>query len=216
MRRHLSLVIIALMVVAAFVLYERLPERIPSHWNVRGEVDGWSSRRFGAFGIPAIAFAIWALTRLLPRIDPRRANYAKFADTYDLLVLSIIVFLGVLHGAILANALGYPVSMDRIVGLGVGALFLVIGNVLPRARPNWFVGIRTPWTLSSDRVWERTHRVGGYAFAAIGLAMIVSTLLAPVAFFPVVIAGSMGTVAFVLIYSYVAWRQEGGRGGAAG
>jgi len=113
-----------------------------------------------------------------------------------------------MHIIILGAALGYPVAMDRVFPVGLGVLFIVIGNLLPRARPNWFVGIRTPWTLSSDRVWEKTHRFGGHVFVVAGILMILSG---------VVVAAWARTglsvlialcAASVVIYSYVEWKRE--------
>jgi uncharacterized membrane protein len=115
-----------------------------------------------------------------------------------------------MHLGILGFTLGLPIAVDRVI-FGCAALLLILlGNLLPRARPNWFVGIRTPWTLSNDRVWERTHRVGGYAIAAAGVVMLATLFLAPTYVMPITIAVGMITTVFVLGYSYVAWRQERG------
>jgi len=149
--------------------------------------------------------------RWLPRIDPRGANYPKFAGTFNGLFISIMLFILGMHFVILASALGYPVAMGRWVPIGMGAFFIVMGNLLPRARPNWFVGIRTPWTLSSDRVWEKTHRLAGYVFVVlgvlIGLIGVVSggsDLVMPW------LGGLIGIAALSLVvYSYVEWRREG-------
>jgi uncharacterized membrane protein len=145
--------------------------------------------------------------QVLPRLDPRRANYAKFQDTYDTVVLAIVAMDLVLQVGILGSALGWPVGVDNLVPLGVGGLFIVLGNVMPRARPNWFLGIRTPWTLSNDLVWERTHRVGGYLFMIAGvLMMTLSFLRSPAvvnSVIGVMIALTLGTIP----YSYFIWRK---------
>ena len=104
----------------------------------------------------------------MPRIDPRAENYARFGEAYEVIVASVLVLLLVTHGIMLAVALGYHVSVARIVPALVGALFVVIGNMMPLVRPNWWFGIRTPWTLSNDRVWARTHRLAGYCMTAGG------------------------------------------------
>jgi len=200
-------------VLAAFVVsaiaYRRLPERVPVHWDVHGNVNGYGSRFAGAFGMPLLMLGLWLLLRLLPRIDPRRANYAKFADTYDLFVDSLVGLLLVMQLALLANTLGWPVSMERVAPVLIGLQFIILGNALPRARPNWWFGIRTPWTLSNDRVWARTHRVAGYLLAGAGAVLLLIGAFAPTSLafalgVGAVVAASVGS----LVYSYFAWRQE--------
>jgi uncharacterized membrane protein len=210
MRKYLPALFIAVTLLISALVYARLPEQIPSHWNARGEVDGYSSRAVGAFLLPLVALGLWGLMRLLPRIDPRRQNYDKFQGMYELLIISVVGFLCVMHLGILAFSLGYPVAVDRLIMVCIGLLFIVLGNLLPRARPNWFVGIRTPWTLSNDRVWERTHRAGGYVFMLAGVAMIATIWLAPVYTMHVVIGTAVFISLFVIGFSYFAWRQERG------
>jgi uncharacterized membrane protein len=210
MRKWLPFFFIAFTLLVTVAVYDRLPERMPTHWNMRGEVDGWSSRPFGAFGIPVLTIALWGFLRILPKIDPRRANYDKFRSTYDILIASVIGFMSVLHLGALAFALGLPIAFDRVVFVSIALLHLLLGNFLPRARPNWFVGIRTPWTLSNDRVWERTHRVGGYAFTLGGAVMLVTAVFAKQYSLWILLAVAMAVTTFVLVYSYVVWRQEGG------
>lgn len=210
MRRYLPGLFILVAFGASVLVYGRLPDRIPSHWNAAGEIDSYTSRFPGAFMMPTIALALWGLFRLLPKIDPRRQNYAKFQGMYDALIAAVIGFLCLIHIGILAFSLGWPIAVDRLVVGGVAVLFLVLGNLLPRARPNWFVGLRTPWTLSSDRVWERTHRVGGYAFVLAGLVLLGTLFVAPGLVMQVTVGAAFAIGTFVLAYSYYAWRQERG------
>jgi immunity protein, SdpI family len=202
-----------LCIVAAFatsaLVWTRLPDRVPVHWDSHGTVNGYGSRFAGALMLPAAMLGLWLLLRVLPRIDPRRANYAKFADTYDLIVNSLVALFLVMHLALLASALGWPVSMERVAPVLVGLQFLILGNALPRARPNWWFGIRTPWTLSNDRVWARTHRIAGYLLAGAGAVLLLIGAFAPTSLafalgVGAVVAASVGS----LVYSYFAWRQE--------
>jgi len=206
--RWFGLIVVVLMLVASAVLYAYLPERVPTHWNARGEVDGWSSRGVAAFLMPLLGLGMWALLNVLPKIDPKRANYERFDETYWLVVGLIILFLGVIHGAMLANALGVPIGMERITPLGVGLLFVVLGNYLPRVKPNWWMGIRTPWTLESPHVWQRTHRVGGWCFVAAGVLLMISTLLpAHLLIWAVVLVTAVASLV-PTVYSYLLWRRE--------
>ena len=208
MRKWLAPVLILAAVVFSIAVYSRLPERTPVHWDLHGEVTRYGSRAEGAFFAPSFMLLIWLLLRFLPRIDPRRANYEKFADTYDLLINSVVALFLVMHVALIGTALGWPVSMTRLGPALIGLQFVILGNALPRARPNWWFGIRTPWTLSNDRVWTRTHRVGGYLLAAAGVVLLLAAVHPAQWIFALglvaVIAAGFGS----LVYSYFAWKQE--------
>jgi uncharacterized membrane protein len=194
--------------VFSLAAYSRLPDRVPTHWGLDGQVDGWSGRTIAAFMLPTAMIGIWALLYFLPIIDPRRENYVKFRGTYDTIVAAVLAVMLVIHGVALSNGLGYDVPVGRVVPFAVGGLLVLIGNLLPRARPNWFVGIRTPWTLSNDRVWERTHRVGGLAIVIAGIAMIGAGVFPGAWSVGLAIAIAVATSGFTIIYSYIAWRQE--------
>jgi uncharacterized membrane protein len=208
MRKWIPLIAVLAGFAFSAVVYSRLPDQMPVHWNWAGEVDGWAGRTQGAFMMPALALAVWALMRFLPRIDPRRANYVKFGDTYELIVAAIVVMLVLIHIAVLGAALGWPISIGRVVPALIGALLLLLGNVLPRARPNWWFGIRTPWTLSNDRVWDRTHRVGGYMLAGAGCLMLLSAAVPSPWTVALAFAGAMVAGLGSVVYSYIVWRQE--------
>jgi uncharacterized membrane protein len=203
-----SALVIATAAALSAAVYPRLPDRMPVHWTFSGEADRFGTRIEGAWLVPAVMVAVWLVTRLLPRIDPRQANYAKMQSTYDFVVDAILTAMLAMHVVVLAAGLGHVVSMRRFVPLLFGAFFVALGNVLPRTRPNWWFGVRTPWTLSSDRVWTRTHRVAGYAMTATGVVVLVSAVLPGV--WPLVLAIAVAVIAafWMVIYSYVVWRQE--------
>jgi len=206
--RWLGPAVVAAMWAFAAAVYTRLPERIPSHWNLQGEVDGWMHKPWGAVALPLVAAFTLATLWVLPRIDPRRANVEHSADDRRLIVNLLILFFAVLQAATFGQALGWPVQVDRVIPVAIGLLFVAIGNYLPRIRSNWFLGIRTPWTMSSDRVWRATHRVGGRAFVAAGLVMALSALLPASARAWATGAAIAVAVALPLAYSYVAWRRD--------
>ena len=211
MRKWYPWLVVGTALVFTGIVYPRLPEQIATHWDVSGVVNGWSGRLAGAMLIPGIMVIMALLLPRLPAIDPRRVNYEKFRPTYDLIINAVLTMLAVLHIAMLGVALGWPVSMARLTPIMAGGLFVVLGNVLPRARPNWLVGIRTPWTLSNDRVWERTHRLGGFMFVAAGVALMLGAA-APTRLVGPLILGAVMVAAIVpLVYSYVAWKQETSR-----
>lgn len=201
-----------LIVVAAIIItgavFSRLPATIPTHWNIAGGVDGYSGRAWGAWGLPGLLLLLWGMLRWLPAIDPRGDNYARFTGAFEGIIVLVMLFVFGAQMVILAAALGQPVSMERLGPIGMGLLLMGVGNLLPRAKPNWFVGIRTPWTLSSDRVWERTHRIGGYFLVAGGALIVIAGIVVPALAFKTMIAVCAGSAVFLLIYSYIAYRQE--------
>jgi uncharacterized membrane protein len=205
--------LIAAMWAFALAIYPRLPDRIPTHWNLRGQADGWDGPG-AAFLFPAIATGTWLLMLVLPRIDPRRANWEKFRGEVRLLVGVLVLFFAWIEAVVLGAALGWALDTGRAVMGGVGVLLVVIGNYLPRIRSNWFMGIRTPWTLSSESVWRDTHRIGGRAFVAGGVAMVLAGFIPGVLAQLLAIAAVMVSTLIPVVYSYLAWRREAaGRAG---
>ena len=216
MRKWIPLLIVAAAFLASAVVYPRLPATIPTHWDMSGQPNGWSNRVWGAWLIPIFLLGMWALVGILPKIDPRGSNYAKFGGAFEAIIVAIMLFVLALHIVALRAALGHPMQMQRILPIGVGVLLIVIGNLLPRARPNWFVGIRTPWTLSSDRVWEKTHRFGGRVFVAGGLTITIASLLWVQAAHVVLFVVMVLVASSAVIYSYVEWKREQSASGAVG
>ena len=209
-RRWIGLVVIAAMLVFTAVVYSSLPERIPTHWNFRGEVDGWSSRLWGSLLAPLVSAGIWVLLPVLRRIDPRRRNYERFDATFRLLVNLLIVFFAGIHVIVLGAGLGWAIDMTRAILVIVGLMFVALGNYLPRLRSNWWMGIRTPWTLESESVWRSTHRLAGYTFVIGGLATAALALLPSPVVVGVAMAVMVTAVVVPAIYSYVAYRRERG------
>ena len=201
-------IILAAMFAASAAAWPQVGPRVPMHWNIRGEVDGYGGRVEGLLFVPVLAVGIYALLRVLPRLDPARANYPAFAGSYAVIRLALTALFGAVHGVVLAAALGAPVEVGRLVPAAVGGLFVVIGSVLGRVRPNYFVGIRTPWTLASARSWERTHRVGGRVFAAAGVSFVVAGLTGVPALFVAALVLDGIALVGVVVYSYLVWRDD--------
>ncbi|RDI99989.1 DUF1648 domain-containing protein [Dyella solisilvae] len=174
----LAFVVVALAAVAW--LYPSLPQQVPIHWNMQGVPDGYRPRPWGA-AMPVLVMAGFALLLwLLPRISPRGFELSTFASVYALLMLAVQAALLVILLAGLLVSAGYAVPMWKVMSLSLGALLMVLGNFMGKLRKNFFIGIRTPWTLASDAVWERTHRVGGWIFVATGaLVMLAASLGGP-------------------------------------
>jgi len=202
--------LLALDLAVSIYAYPHLPARVPIHWDWRGQPNRWGSPFTGAFLTFLITAGVYLLFLILPRLDPRRANYARFTDTYRFLRLIFVLFMVGLHWVTLAGSLGWPVPMDRAVMTGVSALFLVLGNVMGRIRPTWFVGIRTPWTLSDEGVWTRTHRLGGRVWVVAGLLGIVGGLIGGPAGQVAFLAAMVAAGVIPVVYSYLAFRKVHG------
>jgi len=206
--RWFGLVIAVVALAISVWTYSSLPPTVATHWNLRGMPDGFSSR-FVAVAIgPVIIVGITLLFNLLPKIDPRRENYARFLSTYWLFANAVIVFMLIPHGMVIATGLGYSVRIDRLMPLFIGLLFVVIGNYLTRVEPNWFVGIRTPWTLSSDTVWRKTHRTGGWLMVIGGIALATGAFLPRSALLPLLIGTIVVVAVIPIVQSYVLWKRE--------
>lgn len=194
--------------LVAIYFYFHFPDRVPSHWNFKGEVDGYSGPFWAAFLVPLMMIAMYIMFFFLPYFDPKKEDYAKFAPTYHKFKSLIVVFLFVLFILTGINGLGYKINIGLLIPLIVGVLFAIIGSLLNKIKMNWFMGIRTPWTMSSEAVWNKTHAVSGKVL------MFAGILFAITAFLP----GILKIIGFVLalvaiifglpIYSYYLYRQE--------
>jgi len=208
-KRWVSPLVIAAMAIFAAVVFPDLPDRIPTHFGVSGEPDDWMARWPGAFSFSGIALGLWLLLLGLRRIDPRRAHYERFDDTYWTILNVITLLLAATQAMSLGLGLGWPIDASRVLYVIMGLFFLILGNYLPRLKSNWWIGIRTPWTLDSERAWRDTHRVGGRTFVIGGLLVVLAAL-----FLPRGVREWVGTPAIVfavatpVVYSYFAYRRE--------
>jgi uncharacterized membrane protein len=206
--RWFGLVVAVVAVAVSVWAYSRLPQVVATHWNLQGTPDGYSSRFWAAAVMPLIIAGLTGLFNVLPKVDPRHENYAKFLNTYWLIANAVLVFAAVAHALILANALGYTVQVDRLLPVGVGLLFAFLGNYLTRVEPNWFIGVRTPWTLSSDAVWRKVHRTAGWLFVIAGVVIAAGAFAPRDAFAPLFIATIVVAAAIPVVQSYVLWKRE--------
>lgn len=194
--------------VASFIIYPHLPERVASHWNLKGEVDRYSSRAVGAFGPPIMTAVMYIMMLLLPLIDPRKQNYQKFAAAYRLLRAVMVVFMISFYGVVVANAQGYLIPVGRVAMTGVALLFIVMGNFMGQIRQNYFVGIKTPWTLANEVVWQKTHRLAARLWVGAGLIGLLAALAGGVAG-SVIMGVSLGVAVIIpVVFSYLEFRRQ--------
>jgi len=201
-------IILVAMFAAAAIAWPHAPDRIPVHWNISGQVDRYGGRFEGLLLMPLVALGVYVVMLVLPRIDPGRANYARFRGAYNAIRIALVAFFAVFDFIVQKSAFTGRVNMGRLAPLAMGILFVFLGALLGKIRPNWFVGIRTPWTLSSKLSWVRTHRAGGWLFILVGLATIVASFFSlPVSFW-VLIGGLTGGTIGLVVYSYLLWRRD--------
>jgi len=205
----LVLVMIIGATLAGLLLWSRLPEQMASHWNFNDQVDGYMSRFWGVFMVPLITLGMFVLFLVIPSIDPLKANIAQFREAFNLFIVLMVVFMLYIYGLTLAWNLGYTdFKISTSILPAIGLLFIFIGFMLRRAKRNFFIGIRTPWTLSSDQVWNKTHQLGSILFMASGaLAVVGSFFGGPTAFWMLMIP-IFGSTIFLVIYSYILYRRE--------
>jgi uncharacterized membrane protein len=185
--------------------------QFPVHWGLNGEPDRFAGPFEAFFVLPLIAAGVVAFLAVIPLLDPRGDNLRKSASFYLTTWIAALVFLAVLQVVMALSATGAiemsRTMLPRIVTCGVSLLLLVMGNVLGKARPNWFAGVRTPWTLSSDLAWDKTHRLAGRLFVGMGLAGAVAAWLLPPAWMmPLLLAGNFAVAAVTVLYSWLVWK----------
>ena len=200
-------IIIGLLFAAGIILYPSLPARMDSHWDAQGAVNGTMPRFWGAFLMPIIALLLVALLFAIPYIDPRRRNIERFRGIYDSFVVVMVLFLAYLHGLTLAWNLGLRFSFLPWFLPAMALLFWYLGHLVGEAQPNWFIGIRTPWTLSSDDVWRKTHALGAKLFKLTAIVTLVGVLVPALAFLFLLVP-VLATALFLVVYSYVLYRKE--------
>jgi uncharacterized membrane protein len=200
--------IIVLSFALAAYFYPQMPERVASHWNAAGQVDGYMSKFWGLFLMPVISVLVYGLFLLIPVMDPKKENIAKFRGYFDGFVVIMMLFLFYLYVLTLLWNLGYmSFSMTALLAPAFGVLFYYCGVLVENAKMNWFIGIRTPWTLSSENVWDKTHKLGGRLFKVAGIISVAGFLLPDYAIF-IMMAPVLLSSLYLVVYSYMEYRKE--------
>ena len=197
------------------VLYPSLPDKIPTHWNIHGEIDGWGSKTWAVFLMPGMIIGFLGLFAALPALSPKNFEVDTFKSTYLYIMLTVVGLFMYIHAVTLYAAWNgvhgvKGVDTGRLLVGGIFVFFGLMGNVMGKVRRNFYIGIKVPWTLASDRVWNDTHRLAAWTMvlgSVIGLLIIVTGLSMIAAF--VILIGST----FVpIIYSFVHYKNLEGRG----
>jgi uncharacterized membrane protein len=211
-----QLLVIGAMFAAAAWAWPQLPDRLPIHWNIHGEVDGWGNKFMGLLLMPIIVLGMYLLMLLLPRLDPGKANYQNFQKVYGIIRVVFVAYMAAIYVATLVAAFGHSVNMTTVILPLVGVLFIVLGNFLGKIRPNWFVGIRTPWTLSSQLSWDKTHRLAGWLFILMGVLFFPVALIQTTCALIAMLVIDAACVTWMVVYSYLVYRNDPHRTPPAG
>lgn len=189
-----------------FYFYPQMPEKMASHWNIRGDVDGYMPKVWALFLMPIISAVLFLVFLLIPRIDPLKANIEKFREYFDWFVVLIIGFLFYIYALTILWSFGHRFDMGQVLSPALGALFYYAGILTSNARKNWFIGIRTPWTMSNERVWNKTNKLGGKMFKISGVICLFGIVFPAYAFWFVILP-ALFTSVYTIIYSYFEYRK---------
>jgi len=207
-----SVIAIVILVLIPFILagifYPRMPEVMASHWNARGEADGTIPRFWGLFLFPLISVVIAAILLAVPKIDPLKANIQKFKGYYYGFIVSFLVYFLYIYVLTLVWNLGWKFDFNLMIIPSIGVLMIIIGVLISKAKRNFFIGIRTPWTLSSDEVWNKTHRLGGKLFTIAGVIIMLMSFIPETDVYLLLIL-ILGVTAWLVLYSYLLYRKLG-------
>ncbi|MFZ2152446.1 MAG: SdpI family protein [Microgenomates group bacterium] len=201
-KKFIPLIIILIGFIVAFLSSPYLPSQLASHWDARGLVNGYSSKLFGLYFIPVLSLCFYFLFLFLPSIDPYKNNFKQFVPHYNNFVTVILGFFFYIHSLTIFWNLGYQFNMIQLLSPAFFGLFYFTATLIRVAKRNWFVGIRTPWTMSSDRVWRETHSLGGQLFKYVAFTCLVGLFYPDLAIFFLIIP-VLGITLFLFIYSYV-------------
>lgn len=208
MRKHfLPLTMIGLLILAWIIVFPQLPDQVPIHWNLKGEADGFATKINAMLSTLGIMVLLYVTMAFLPKVDPRKSNYKYFSKSYNIIMNVLLGVFFVVNLFVIFNANGYDVPMSTLGPLVIGIIFLVLGNYMPQVRSNFFIGIRTPWTLSSDEVWKKTHRAASKIFFFGGLVLIATTFASDIWKETVFIVVISITIIAPYLYSYYLYRK---------
>lgn len=199
---------IALSIAMAALAYPYMPERMASHWNAAGEADGYMDSVYSLAMLPALLIMFLLMYVFIPRIDPLKHNIKEFRGYFDMFIILISAFFIYVYSLVIASNLGFVFSMTQMMVPALGGLFYYIGILTENAKRNWFIGIRTPWTLSSDRVWNRTHKLGGRLFKMAGVIAVLGILFPDYSILFVLIP-VLAVSAYTIVFSYVEYQKRG-------
>jgi len=211
MKIKITQILITSFILASFLLgaylYSQMPERMASHWGSSGSVNGYMPKLWGLFLMPIISIILFLAFLVIPKIDPLKENIAKFRSYFDLFILLIFGFLFYLYLLTIAWNLGYRFNIIQLMAPAFGLLIYYAGVLIENSKQNWFIGIRTPWTLSSEKVWNKTNRQAGKLFKAAGVIAVLGAVFPQYAIALILVSVILAAI-YPLAYSYLEYQRE--------
>ena len=195
-------VLVLLTFVVGIVIYPHMPNKVASHWNAAGEVDGHMSKFWGVFLMPIICLVCILLFIFIPKMDPLKKNFKAFEKEFNMFILVLFLFFFYIYLLTIFWNLGYDINIGKYITPAVGILFIFIGLLLRKAKRNYFVGIRTPWTLANDKVWDKTHQLGFKLFIIIGILCFLGIFIPEYTFYIFIVSVLLIT-GILFLYSYL-------------
>jgi uncharacterized membrane protein len=206
--RRIAFIAMLGVVLLSLYFYSELPAQMATHWNAYGVANGFMDKDIALFLLPGISFVVYVILMLVPYFDPLGKNIRHFHDSYELMALSFVLFLSYIQGLTILANLGRDFNMVVALIPAFAGLLFILGRMLAVAKRNWFVGIRTPWTLSSEKVWNRTHSLGSKMYQASALLTLGGVLMQDEAAFFLLVP-VLATSIFLVVYSYMEYRKLG-------
>lgn len=193
--------------MVAVAVYGVMPDRMATHWNATGMANGYSGKFWGLFLIPIIMVVIQGLFMVLPKMDPLQKNDRTYKEQFGTMSFIFALFMAYLFGVVAIWNMGIGFDMNRVLAPAFAGLFYSLGMLMKKVKRNWFIGIRTPWTLSSDQVWDRTHALGGELFKLSGLIALLG-LVTPRYLIGVMLVPVIASAVVSVVYSYLLFRKQ--------
>lgn len=204
-KEWINILLIVMSFVLVIIMYDKLPDPMPTHWNIAGEADDFMAKPWGAFMGPLMMIGIYLMFLIIPVISPKGFRIESFQRTFGAIKSIMMGFLFMLNVAVILLTTGFPISASKLIPLIVSVMFILFGNLMGKLSKNFFIGIRTPWTLTSDEVWLLTHRLAAKTFVIGGVAMMIEILLgisSGIVFGTIIVAAMIP-----VFYSYIVYRR---------
>lgn len=199
-------IIIFVSFLTALCFYPRMPQVLVSHWGINGQPNGYSSKDFGLFFMPVFSILLYTIFLFLPKFDPYKKNFEEFRNYYETFVVLVFCFLFYIYYLTIVWNLGYQFEMIRFLSPALALIFAYAGFLMSKTKRNWFVGIRTPWTITSKSVWTKTHKLGSKLFYFSSASTLLGIFFPLLAFY-LMIVPILFSVGFLFVFSYLEYQK---------
>lgn len=205
-KEYIPLAILILIFLSSIITYSYIPKVAPIHWNAAGQADSYAGKQFVSFLLPVLSVLIYALLVVLPKLDPLKKNVAKFSNHYLLFRIVFLLFLGYVHMLVISSALGFKFNFAAYIIPAAAALIFFAGSLTYYSKRNYFIGIRTPWTLQSDKAWEKTNKLGGMILQIYAIVLLPTAFISQYIIWTVLVPLIL-IITFIFFYSYFVYKK---------